>query len=101
MRGNGWRKGVLHGSINMTDYFNIFLNDICFCLDVLCYIDNYADGKTLSDEDKDINVFVDNLEVASCEVVTWFDQNCMQANADKFQVRLFSRNPQITNITST
>ncbi len=28
----------------------------------------------------------------------WFDQNCMQANAEKFQVGLLSRDPQITSI---
>ncbi len=67
-------------------------------MDGLCNIDNYVDN-ALSEDDKDINVVVDKLEVASCEAVTWFDQNYMQANADKFQVGLLSRDPQITSIT--
>ncbi len=42
---------------------------------------------------------MDKLKGAPCKTMIWFDQNCMQANADNFQVGLLSRDPQITSIT--
>ncbi len=39
------------------------------------------------------------LWITSCEAMTWFDKNCMQANADNCQVGLLSRDPQMTGIT--
>ncbi len=81
---SGWKwleKCVSQG--NGTDYFNKFLNDLFYSLNSLSYFDNYADDNTLSGEDKDINVFVDKLEVASREAVMGFDRNCMQADAEK------------------
>ncbi len=38
------------------------------------------------------------LEVASCEAVTWLDQNFVQSKADKFEDGLLSGDPQITSI---
>ncbi len=72
-------EGMPWGSINEFDYFNIFLNDLFYCLNGLYNIDNDANDDILSEKDKYINAIVDKPEVLSCETVTWFDQNCMQA----------------------
>ncbi len=88
---SGWKwleKGIPQGLIHGPDYFTIFLNDLCYCLDRLCNIYNDADNSTLPGEGKD------NLDVASCQVVTWFHQNYMQATADKLPVSMLSRDPQ-------
>ncbi len=33
----------------------------------------------------------DELDVVSCEALTWFNHNCIQTNGDRFQVNLLSR----------
>jgi succinate dehydrogenase flavin-adding protein (antitoxin of CptAB toxin-antitoxin module) len=46
---------------------------------------NYADDTTLSYSDTDINSLTNVLEEKSKVLITWFNDNQMQANPDKFQ----------------
>ena len=77
-------KGVPQGSILAPVLFKNFINDIfCFISKSSWY--NYADDNTLSYSDTDINRLTNVLQEESKVLITWFNDNQMQANPDKFQ----------------
>ena len=70
----------------------------------LCNAYNYADDNSLSHSDSDIDVIKTKLEYISEKAISWFDNNCMQANPEKFQLGFFTKSDkklslQIGNIT--
>ena len=63
--------------------FIVFLNDIYFFLK--CIIYNYADDKTVAYIHKDLDISKLVLENESLNLISWFEDNFMKANREKFQ----------------
>ena len=78
------------GSILGPLLFNIFTSDLFLFIGV--DIANYADDNTLYVCHLDFNVVTQNLESASDKLLTWFANNKMKANPDKYHFLLTGKN---------
>ena len=64
--------------------FNIFLNDLFYC-GIDSRICNYADDNHLCNSRKTVHDLQNILEIDATRAITWFNENSMDANPDKFQ----------------
>ena len=99
------KKGVPQGSILGPLLFNVFINDIFYFIEHGTLY-NYADDNTLSFSCPDFDRLIQVLQSESLILINWFQDNCMQANPDKFQAivvgeRTFEKKKLILKISDT
>ena len=75
--------GVLQGSILGPLFFNIFINDLFFCV-TKSEVCNFADDNTLYSCNKNLKHVFSNLKYDLRNVLDWFKINSMKTNPGKF-----------------
>ena len=63
----------------------------------MCEIFNYADDNTLFCHGTSLDVIKSDLQNISSKMISWFEQNYMKANAEKFKFIIFDKKCEYTN----
>jgi hypothetical protein len=92
-------KGSAQGSIFGPLSYNIFTNDLLSLLDDDVDIYNYADDNPLLCSGYDYQETLGKLLVNVNRLMTWFDENHMKVNTEKFNFIVFGKNVTPENIT--
>ena len=93
-------KGVAQGSIIGPLAFNLFVNDL-FYRPLKSTPFNYADDSSVFTHHRDINVIKSVLEEDAKILISWFNNNGMKANANKFQCMFLNSNPFSSDVHQT
>jgi hypothetical protein len=84
-------KGAPQGSIFGPFIYNLHSNDLLYLIDDLCDIYNYADDNTICVHRDNVSDVLSNIERVSEILLNWFKTNYLQANPEKFQFILLSK----------
>ena len=76
--------GVPQGSVLGPALFNIFINDFAYAI-TQCRIIKYVDDTNIHCSDKNIRAVEENLNSDLENTTTWFIQNGMKSNLEKYQ----------------
>ena len=83
-------RWVPRGSILRPTLFNIFMNDLAYAIKQ-CRIVNYADDTNIHCSSKDVRAFQNNLSIDLENATSWFIQNGMKPNPDKYQAMVLGK----------
>ena len=83
-------RGVPQGSILGPILFNIFMNDLAYAIEQ-CRIVNYADETNIHCSGKDVRAVQNNLSIDLENATSWFIQNGMKPNPDKYQAMVVGK----------
>ena len=92
------QKGAAQGSIMGPQSYNIFSNDMLLLIDNDVNIYNYADDNTLLCSGYDYETLKDKLLHNVNKVTSWFEDNHMQINPDKFKYTVFGKHVNVSNL---
>ena len=90
-------KGAAQGSIMGPQSYNIFSNDMLLLINDDVQIYNYADDNTLVCSGYNYDDVKDKLLHNVINVISWFEDNHMKINPDKFQYIVFGKYENVDN----
>ena len=90
-------KGAPQGSHFSPFIYNVLSDDLLYLIADQCDILNYADDNSICCYGTNADDVITNLEKVSNVMFTWFKQNYIQLNLEKFKFILFHNAVQSSN----
>ena len=91
-------KGSAQGSIIGPLSYNLFSNDMLLVIDEDVEAYNYADDNSLLSSGYDLPTVKQNLRNNVQKVMSWFNDNQMKINPDKFSYMVFAKLNESNNM---
>ena len=88
-------KGAAQGSLMGPFCYNVLCIDLFFIITNGIQMFNYADDNTIMCQDKNQNNVIIYLQDMANKMTTWFTNNSMKINPDKFNAIMFGKNEYV------